>query len=65
MLLKRKISATLRRGSKKKKKTAGSIGFIKKALCHEITPKFAQVQGNFINKNINIKQKKYTFITFK
>ena len=50
---------------KKKKKTAGSIGFIKKALCHEITPKFAQVQGNFINKNINIKQKKYTFITFK
>ena len=48
-----------------KKKPAGSIGFIKKALCHEITPKFAQVQGNFINKNINIKQKKYTFITFK
>ena len=32
-------------------KTAGSIGFIKKALYHEITPKFVQVQGNFINKN--------------
>ena len=27
-------------------KTTGSIGFIKKALYHEITPKFAQVQGN-------------------
>ena len=51
--------------SRIQKKPAGSIGFIKKALCHEITPKFAQVQGNFINKNINIKQKKYTFITFK
>ena len=32
-------------------KTAGSIGFIKKALYHKITPEFAQVQGNFINKN--------------
>ena len=46
---------------KKKKKTAGSISFIKKALCHEITPKFAQVQGNFINKNNKYKAEKLYF----
>ena len=45
----------------KKKKTAGSISFIKKALCHEITPKFAQVQGNFINKNNKYKAEKLYF----
>ena len=39
-------------------KTTGSIGFIKKALYHEITPKFAQVQGNFINKNSKYKAEK-------
>ena len=44
-----------------KKKTAGSISFIKKALCHEITPKFAQVQGNFINKNNKYKAEKLYF----
>ena len=39
-------------------KTAGSIGFIKKPLYHEIRPKFAQVQGNFINKNDKYKAQK-------
>ena len=28
-----------------------SIGFIKKALHYEFTPKFAQVKGNFMNVN--------------
>ena len=37
---------------------AGSIGFIKKALYHKITPKSAQVQGNFINKNNKYKAEK-------
>ena len=46
-----------------KKKTAGSIGFIKKALCHEITPKFAQVQGNFINKKNKYKAEKVYFLS--
>ena len=42
-------------------KTAASIGFIKKALCHEVTPTFAQVQDNFINKNNKYKEKKVYF----
>ena len=29
--------------------TAASIGFIKKALCTHITPKFAQIKGQFVN----------------
>ena len=61
LLLKRKISATLHQGSKKK--TAGSIGFIRKALCHEMTPKFAQVQGNFINKKNKYKAEKVYFLS--
>ena len=28
--------------------TAASIGFIKKALCAHITPKFAQIKGQFV-----------------
>ena len=32
-------------------RSAGNIGFIKKALFNEVTPKFAQARGNFINKN--------------
>ena len=28
-----------------------TIGFIKKALHYEFTPKFAQVKGNFMNVN--------------
>ena len=39
-------------------KTAGSIGFNKKAFYHEITPKFAQFQSNFINKNSKYKAEK-------
>ena len=39
-------------------RTAGSIGFIKKALHHEVTPKFAQVKGNFINVNDRYKSEK-------
>ena len=31
-------------------KSASSIGFIKKALHHKVTPKFAQINGQFINK---------------
>ena len=31
--------------------TARSLGFIKKALHHEVTPKFAKVKGDFINVN--------------
>ena len=54
-------NVTSRIQKKKKKKTAGSISFIKKALCHEITPKFAQVQGNFINKNNKYKAEKLYF----
>ena len=47
-------------------KTVGSIGFIKKALYHEVTPKFAQVKAILLRKTINIVyKKKYTFITFK
>ena len=39
-------------------RTAGSIGFIKKALHHEVTPKFTQVKGNFINVNDRYKSEK-------
>ena len=38
--------------------TAGSIGFIKKALYHEIIPKFARVNGNFINKKDQYKSER-------
>ena len=39
-------------------RTSGSIGFIKKALHNEVTPKFAQVKGNFININDRFKSEK-------
>ena len=39
-------------------KTVGSTGFIKKALYHEVIPKFAQVQGNFNKKNNKYKAEK-------
>ena len=38
--------------------TLGTIGFIKLALHNEITPKFAQVKGNFININDRFKSEK-------
>ena len=39
-------------------RSAASIGFTKKALFKEITPKFAQVRGNFINKNDKYKSER-------
>ena len=38
--------------------SAGSIGFIKKALFNDITPKFVEVRGNFINKNDKYKSER-------
>ena len=38
--------------------TSRSIGFIKQALHNEVTPKFAQVKGNFININDTFKSGK-------
>ena len=38
--------------------TSRSIGFIKQALHNEVTPKFAQVKGNFININDRFKSEK-------
>ena len=35
----------------KVRRSAGSIGLIKKALFNEVTPIFAQVRGNFIINN--------------
>ena len=35
-------------------KLASSIGFIKKALHHKVIPKFAQINGQFINKQDHI-----------
>ena len=52
--LPRRITAKkkdLRNVTSKIHKTVGSIGFIKKALYHEIKPKSAYVQSDFINKN--------------
>ena len=31
-------------------KTSASIGFIKKTLFHRVTPKFAEIKGQFINQ---------------
>ena len=35
-------------------KSVSSIGFIKKALHHKITPKFAQINDQFINNQDQI-----------
>ena len=40
-----------------------SIGFIKKALHNEVTPKFAQVKGKFININDRFKSEKSIFLS--
>ena len=42
-------------------RTAGSIGFMKKALHHDVTPKFGQVKGTFVNVNDRYISEKYTF----
>ena len=39
-------------------RTSKSIDFIKKPLHNEVTPKFAQVKGNFININDRFKSEK-------
>ena len=48
----------------KQHRTLGSIGFIKKALHHGVTPKFAQVKGNFVNVvNDRYKLEKYILLS--
>ena len=42
-------------------RTSRSIGFIKKALHNEVTPKFAEVKDNFINTNDRFKLEKIFF----
>ena len=39
-------------------RASGSISFIKKALHNEVSPKFAQVKGNFLNINDRFKSEK-------
>ena len=34
----------------KLQKTASSIGFIKKAIYHNVIPQFAQIKGQFLNR---------------
>ena len=38
----------------KLRKSASSIGFIKKALQHKLTPKFVPINGQFINEQDQI-----------
>ena len=45
-------------------KTAGSIGFIKNALYHEVTQKFEQVHGNFINKSDKTKSERGILLSY-
>ena len=45
------IQKDLRNVMSKLHRSAGSIGFIKKALFNKVTPKFAQIRGNFINES--------------
>lgn len=52
------IYKDLRNVTSKLHRTAGSIGFIRKALYHEVIPKFARVNGNFINKNEQYKSER-------
>ena len=52
------IYKDLRNVTSKLHRTAGSIDFIKKALYHDVIPKFARVNGNFINKNDQYKSER-------
>ena len=54
----RTIQRKLKNITSKLHRTAGSIGFLKKALHHEVTAKFAQVKGNFINVDDRYKSEK-------
>ena len=49
-----KIYNKLYNTTSKLHKSASSLGFIKKALHHKVTPKFAQISGQFINKQDQI-----------
>ena len=52
------IYKDVRNVTSKLHRTAESIGFIKKVLYHEIIPKFARVNANFINKKDQYKSEK-------
>ena len=53
-----KLYKELKNITSKLHRTSGSIVFIKKALHNKVTPKFAQVKGNFININNRFKSEK-------
>ena len=44
-------------------RSAGSIGFIKKALSNEVTPKLRKFWGNFINNNNKYKFERSTWLS--
>ena len=44
-------------------RSAGSIGFIKKALFNEVTPKLRKFWGNFINNNNKYKSERSTWLS--
>ena len=48
----------LKRIMSKMHRTSSSIAFIKKAIYNDITPVFAKVKGQFINKNNQLKSEK-------
>ena len=52
------IYKDLRNVTSKLHRTAESISFIKRALYHEIIPKFARVNANFINKQDQYKSER-------
>ena len=53
-----KLYKELKNITSKLHRASGSISFIKKALHSEVTSKFAQVKGNFININDRFKSEK-------
>ena len=44
-------------------KTTASIGFIKKALCNNVTPKFATIKGQFLQKADQIQAQRLLMCT--
>ena len=63
MYLKNYLCKELKNITSKLHWTARSIGFIKKVLCHKVTPKFARVKGNFINVNDRYKLEKCVLLS--
>ena len=57
------IYKDLRNVLSKLHRSAGSIGFIKKALFNEVTPNFAQDRGNFISKIDKCKSERSIFLS--